>query len=166
MKKIFGFSGASNSGKTTLICDIIHFLKGSIRVAVIKHDPKNKAEIDTKNKDSSLFYDAGADVSILSPTQTMIRFHQSLNIQQIANSFDADWILVEGLKELKIPRLSVMRHQLDSSYFSVSQGLVCFQEILGSYSKEDFCGLQILKREDLQGIVDFIHTHAMLIKED
>ena len=46
--KAIAFSGNSNSGKTTLIQKLSLLLPPTKRVCIVKHDPKNKASIDTE----------------------------------------------------------------------------------------------------------------------
>ena len=66
------FTGPSNSGKTTLILKIARKLihEYSKEVAIIKHDPKDKARFDVEGKDSYKFSDTGAEVIVTSPTRT------------------------------------------------------------------------------------------------
>ncbi len=68
-KKIaMAFTGPSNSGKTTIIKRVAsYFIEKGLKVAVIKHDPKDKAKFDTPNKDSYNFFQTGADVAVVSP---------------------------------------------------------------------------------------------------
>ena len=45
------FTGESNSGKTTLIEKLVRLIKSQnpkAKICVIKHDPKDKAQIDNK----------------------------------------------------------------------------------------------------------------------
>jgi len=50
------FTGPSNSGKTTLIEKVAKELIKNYQVAIIKNDPKDKAQFDIKGKDSYIFY--------------------------------------------------------------------------------------------------------------
>lgn len=76
---IFAFSGRSNSGKTTLICRLCAYLREreGARIAVIKHDPKDKASFDTKGKDSALFFATSEAVAVISPTRTTLQIHHA-----------------------------------------------------------------------------------------
>jgi molybdopterin-guanine dinucleotide biosynthesis protein B len=64
MKRLaVAFTGPSNSGKTTLIEKISKKLnQDGFKVAIIKHDPKDKARFDTEGKDSYRFTQTKADV--------------------------------------------------------------------------------------------------------
>ena len=123
--KIIAFSGSSNSGKTTLIVKISNILqdRGS-KVAIIKHDPKDKARFDTEGKDSFKFTQTGADVAIISPNRTTIFKQHTTEIDNLIELFqDNDYLLVEGLKTLPLPRISIFRNRLDESYFEYSKAI-------------------------------------------
>lgn len=156
MKKLaMAFSGPSNSGKTTLITKLSqHFIDKGLKVVVLKHDPSDKAIFDTQGKDSFKFYQSGADVMVLSPKRTTFFSHQSLSIDEcirLAGEFDL--FLVEGLKHLALPRISVFCKKLDKSYFDVSKAIA-------SYEKIDDEKLTWLHLDDIEGICEYILTNA------
>ena len=66
------FTGPSNSGKTTLILKVARKLinEHKKKVAIIKHDPGDKARFDVVGKDSYKFSDTGAEVIVTSPNRT------------------------------------------------------------------------------------------------
>lgn len=149
------FSGPSNSGKTTLITKLTqYFIDKGLKVVVLKHDPSDKAVFDTQGKDSFRFYQSGADVMVVSPTRTSFFSHQNLSIDEcisLAGEFDV--FLVEGLKHLALPRISVFCKELDKSYFEVSQAIA-------SYEKIDDEKLTWLHLDDIKGISEYILANA------
>ncbi len=42
---------------------------------------------------------------------------------------DFDYLLVEGLKTLELPRISIFRNNLDESYFKFTQAIACDDSI-------------------------------------
>lgn len=126
MKKIaVAFTGPSNSGKTTLIVKIAEFLhqKGS-KVSIIKHDPGDKATFDKEGKDSYKFSQTGADVAVVSPTRTTLFKKQTSSIDEIVEMFgEFDYLLVEGLKTLPLPRICIQRESVKSEYFEMSDAI-------------------------------------------
>lgn len=67
------FSGPSNSGKTTLVVKVANILQDrGFKVAIVKHDPKDKARFDREGKDSDKFSQTGADVAVVSPNRTTL----------------------------------------------------------------------------------------------
>ena len=120
------FTGPSNSGKTTLIEKLAKLLINELKkeVVIIKNDPKDKATFDYEGKDSDKFSKTGADVFVTSPTRTtfLSKKHRTLEeMVEMANSFD--YLLVEGLKTLPLPRIGIFRDKIDLDYLSVIDAL-------------------------------------------
>jgi molybdopterin-guanine dinucleotide biosynthesis protein B len=56
------FTGPSNSGKTTLIVKLSEELQQQgLKVAIVKHDPSDKAIFDKEGKDSYKFSQTGSE---------------------------------------------------------------------------------------------------------
>ena len=164
MKKLaVAFTGISNSGKTTLITKISYTLQQKgFKVAIIKHDPHDKAIFDTQGKDSWKFYQTGAEVAVLSNTRTTIFKRSYSSIQEIANYFsNFDYLLVEGLKTLPLPRICVVRNKIDSNYFDISDTLaVDFNSInINDLPKN----IKILNLNDIETIISWIDNNAIHI---
>ena len=131
------FTGPSNSGKTTLILKVARKLihEHAKEVAIIKHDPKDKAKFDVEGKDSYKFSDTGAEVIVTSPTRTTLFSQKKREIDEMIDLFgEFDILLVEGLKNLPLPRISIFRDTLDSDYFPYMDALA----IDGSINTQDY----------------------------
>lgn len=134
--QIFAFSGKSNSGKTTIICKLCEYFTHilNLKVAVIKHDPKDKAVFDTKGKDSYKFFQLAQAVAVISPTRTTL---QLKNQNTESNAFDSvlknlqnyDYIFVEGLKTLPYPRIVVARGNIESEYIPYADAFALDESI-------------------------------------
>ena len=132
MKKlVMAFSGPSNSGKTTLITKIAKkFINDGLKVLIFKHDPSDKAKFDIEGKDSFNFFQSGADVFVLSPTRTICFLHESKSVLESIKMYgDFDLCLVEGLKTLDLPRISVFYKDIDESYFKYSNAIASYEKI-------------------------------------
>ena len=128
MKKrlAIAFTGPSNSGKTTLIIKIAQKLMDEHKkeVAIIKHDPGDKAQFDVEGKDSYKFSQTGAEVIVASPTRTTLFSKRTRELEDMVKLFgDFDYLLVEGLKDLPLPRISVFREKIDETYFGYMDAL-------------------------------------------
>ena len=163
-KKAIAFTGPSGSGKTTLIEKIAQSLTPHRKIAIIKHDPSDKARFDTEGKDSDRFFKTGADVAVVSPTRTTMMTHQSREISHIAAMFgDFDLLMVEGLKTLPLPRLGIFRGSIEESYLKVLQAIAIDESVDLSQYEID-AGIAILDLNDTSAIIEWIDTHAMEIE--
>lgn len=115
--------GRKNSGKTTLIADLVrHFTTEGLRVGTIKHT-HHQHELDVPGKDSHRHREAGAAVvGILSPQMTAVfRPHpigpdQADRYAALEAAFgDCDVVLVEGHLALPGPKLEVWRSGIDQA---------------------------------------------------
>jgi len=107
------FTGPSNSGKTTLIEKVAKELIREYKVAIIKNDPKDKAIFDIEGKDSFKFSQTGAEVVVTSPTRTTYFSQREKSLDEIvAMIHDFDYLLVEGLKTLPLPRIAIFRNAI------------------------------------------------------
>lgn len=126
------FTGPSNSGKTTLILKVARKLihEYNKEVAIIKHDPKDKARFDVEGKDSYKFSDTGAEVIVTSPNRTTYFSQRQKELDEMIRLFDKfDILLVEGLKNLPLPRISIFRESLDIDYFPYMDALATDESV-------------------------------------
>lgn len=120
------FTGPSNSGKTTLILKVARKLihEHKLEVAIIKHDPKDKARFDVEGKDSFKFSDTGAEVIVTSANRTTYFSKRKSELDDMIRLFDDfDVLLVEGLKNLPLPRISIFRNFIDKEYIPYMNAL-------------------------------------------
>ena len=157
------FTGPSNSGKTTLIEKVARRLVPDHAVAIVKNDPKDKAIFDVEGKDSWKFFQTGAEVVVTSPTRTTYFSHRQKSIDEIvAMVSDFDYLLVEGLKTLPLPRLAVFRGEIDESYFDYSESIAVDDTVdLNRYTIPE--GIDILDLNDTDQILGWIQTHAKAV---
>jgi molybdopterin-guanine dinucleotide biosynthesis protein B len=160
------FTGPSNSGKTTLIKKVSsHLIKSNKRVSIIKHDPKDKAVFDTKGKDSQLFFETGADVAVVSPTRTTMFFQRNYSIDDIISKFgNRDFVLVEGLKWIELPRVGIFRGKIDESYLDRVDAIAIDDTI----NPKDYNlpeRIDILDLNSVDEVVSWIYQNAKKIEE-
>lgn len=167
---ILGFSGYSNSGKTTLIEKLIVALKKSgLRVAVIKHHGHDEFEIDREGKDSWKFAQAGADVSIISsPQKTAYVEQRSLEFQELISMIrNVDLILVEGFKREAMVQIGVCREITGKDFPSdISRYIAVVtdkKEITGTVPKFNFEEIELLRDFILQELKGGCLTKDKLI---
>ncbi|WP_292654872.1 molybdopterin-guanine dinucleotide biosynthesis protein B [Nitratifractor sp.] len=165
-QKAIAFTGPSGSGKTTLIEKIAQRLAKSRRVAIVKHDPKDKAHFDRPGKDSDRFFRSGAEVAVLSPTRTTLFSHRPRTVEEVAKLFgEFDLMLVEGLKHLPLPRIGVFRGRIDPDYLPVLQAVA----IDDSIDQETLVlpeGVDILDLNDTEAVIRWIDRHAIKLERN
>jgi len=157
--KVFGIAGYKNSGKTTLIVELISELTArGLRVATVKH-AHHEFDIDHPGKDSYRHREAGAaEVVVVSRR----RWAQVRELEGAAEpSLDellsrlapADIVLVEGYKHGDHPKLEVRRSGLDHPPLADESG-----HVLAVVSDTAIEGLSVplLPRDDVAAIADFV----------
>ncbi len=154
------FTGPSNSGKTTLIEKIARALLRDHRVAIVKHDPKDKAIFDIEGKDSYKFSQTGAETVVVSPTRTTYFSQRSKSIEEIIEMIkDFDFLLVEGLKTLPLPRIAIFRNEIDESYFPFANAIAIDESVdITLYPVPE--NIDILDLNDIDGIIVWLKNHA------
>ena len=160
MKQLaIAFTGPSGSGKTTIIEKISKELSQNYKIAIIKHDPKNKAIFDRDGKDSDRFFKSGADVAVISDVKTTIFKHQSSTLQELASNFkEFDLLIVEGLKTWNLPRIGIFRGKIEEEYLPYLQAIAVDNTI----SKEELANLNVtvLDLNNTQEIIEYIWQNA------
>ncbi|WP_300859916.1 molybdopterin-guanine dinucleotide biosynthesis protein B [uncultured Helicobacter sp.] len=164
---VFAFSGKSNSGKTTLICKLCEYLQ-HCKIAVIKHDPKDKAMFDTKGKDSYEFFQRSHAVALISPTRTTLQLRhasphtestQTQAFYEALNMFQTyDYVFIEGLKTLPFPRIVVAREYIESAYIPYANAFAIDESVANTQILPTH--LPILPLNDIANIADFIHQFS------
>jgi len=156
------FTGPSNSGKTTLILKVARKLINEHKkeVAIIKHDPGDKARFDVVGKDSYKFSDTGAEVIVTSPNRTTLFSKKNKEIDEMIRLFDKfDILLVEGLKNLPLPRISVFRESLDKDYFPFMNALA-IDDTVNTSDYEMPGGVDVLDLNSPDEVISWILQNA------
>ncbi len=160
------FTGPSNSGKTTLILKVARKLihERGLEVAIVKNDPKDKAQFDVPGKDSYKFSDTGAEVIVTSPTRTTYFSKRHKELDEIISLFgEFDVLLVEGLKTLPLPRISIFRGVIDTDYFPYMNALAIDDTIdISHYALPE--GIDLLDLNDPDQVIEWILNHAKVLE--
>jgi len=125
MQPIISFVGHSNSGKTTLIEQIVRILsRKGYRVGVLKHT-HGAIKADKKGTDTDRFRLAGAGISSICDDKMLVRFekaqgHSPKAIVQ-ALSKELDLLIIEGYKKEHYPKVLFS----DELSVAVSKGRHC-----------------------------------------
>lgn len=118
--------GYKNSGKTTLICDLIPLLqRHGCTVAVIKHDAHDY-EMDHPGTDTWQQRQAGASaIAITSGRKTSVIEERSSSLAELISAFSSyDYVLVEGFKHEAYPKIVLVHNEEDLSLLKNAQNKV------------------------------------------
>lgn len=154
MIPVVSIVGKSNSGKTTLIENIVPILvsKG-YKVGTIKHDA-HSFEIDVPGKDSWRHTQAGANTVIISSSKRIAMIKKVVQETSLDNLLkymnDNDIVITEGYKSAVKPKIEICRS-------GRSAELVCNKsELMAVVSDMFFEDIPNFKLDDYNGIANFI----------
>ena len=158
--KVVAFVAKSNTGKTTLLEQVIRELKNrEYKVGAIKHDA-HKFDIDHPGKDSHRLTEAGADTMLITSQEklALIKKHgASPPLEDLIATYftDVDIVLTEGFKMSSLPKIEVHRQER-------SPTLLCRGEhhdpMLVAIASDEALNLDVpvLDLNDIKGVTDFI----------
>ncbi len=158
MKKqfIIAISGVKNSGKTTLIKNIIPSLvKKGYKVATVKHDGHD-FEPDVPNTDTYNHRKSGAyGVGIFSNNRFMVTKEIKVEENELISLFpEADIIILEGFKNSEFLKIEIVRS-------SVSLNSVCSKNILGYVTdldlETDLCKFELDDYEKIASVIEKLY---------
>jgi len=136
---VFGVYGESDSGKTTLIVQLVSRLtKEGYQVATMKQSNKT-ISMDTKNKDTWRHHHAGAHLVVFSSrSETNFLLDEPLRfaeiLRRISEFGNFDFILVEGADDPDIPKIQVGSGRKRSNTIAVYKDN--FQEIFALFKRQ------------------------------
>ena len=163
--KIIGIAGYKNSGKTTLVTDLIRELKlRDMRIATVKH-AHHEFDIDHEGKDSYLHRAAGASQVIVASARrwaqiTELTDDQEPELSEHLERLDQpDLVLIEGYKHGNHPKLEVRRAGLDQPPLAGAETKVV---VIVSDTDLPNESLPVLKRDDVAAIADFVIANAVM----
>lgn len=149
-RRVVAICGVKNSGKTTLIRELLKVLAGrGVRTAVIKHDGHDFT-CDIPGTDSYQFSAAGAyGVAVYSDNRMFVhKKGTGEQAGQLTALFpEADLILIEGKKDSSYPKVEVIRRQISDGPVSHPAGrfLIVTDWESGHFSEET-AGLEEIER--------------------
>jgi molybdopterin-guanine dinucleotide biosynthesis protein MobB len=156
MRSIISFVGKSGSGKTTLLEKVITELKRrGYKVAIIKHS-HHKNDLDTAEKDTWRFTQAGTEVSAINSLDHLAiyrRMNEFFDPQDISNyiNLDYDIMLTEGFKGSNTPKIEVHRSEQGKELLTDPK------QLLAVVTDEPLdIKVPQFSRDDVNGIADII----------
>ncbi|HUW66396.1 MAG TPA: molybdopterin-guanine dinucleotide biosynthesis protein B [Spirochaetia bacterium] len=155
MIPVISVVGYADSGKTTVMVNLVNALKRrGYRVAAVKH-AAHGYEFGAPGKDSSRYYEAGADkVVLVGPGSFTIheRSETHLSLVDICAKIDGvDFIIVEGYKRETGPKIGIFREGYSADLAAVVEGLIA---VVSDYPLE--LGVPCFSFAQTEELVDFV----------
>lgn len=124
----FGVVGRSGSGKTDFICGLIKKLKEREHSVVSVKHTRGHFSIDSEGKDTWRHSKAGSELVVfLTPEECDFLLKESLDLDEMISLIDCigdyDILLVEGMKEGKLPKIEVDGENRDGTIIQYEDNL-------------------------------------------
>ncbi len=162
MKNVVGIIGWQNSGKTTLVVELVkHLSAEGLKVSTVKH-AHHAFDIDKPGKDSFKHRQAGAgEVMIASDSRWALMREVTTETPPqlpdlVARMGPADIILAEGFKRGHHPKLEVWRNP-ETELLALSDPHI-IAVIAPTGTQIPDCPCPILARDDLEAIAHLVRT--------
>lgn len=159
MIPVVSIVGKSNSGKTTLIENIVpQLVEKGYKVGTIKHDA-HSFDIDVPGKDSWRHAQAGASTVLISSPEKIAmikRTTEDKNLEMLLQYMEGnDIIITEGYKSAARPKIEVCRSER-------SNELICDNsELIAVVTDLKFEGIPNFGLNDHSAIADFIEERFL-----
>lgn len=158
--KIFGLTGWSGSGKTSLMVRLIPALTGrGLRVSTVKHAHKG-FDIDHPGKDSHNHRLAGATEVLVSSPRRWALMHElrdaepELTLDQLIGKIaPVDLLLIEGFKRDRHEKIEVWRADVDKALIAPDDPTIV---AVASDSAVPGCPVPVLDLNDADAVAAFI----------
>jgi molybdopterin-guanine dinucleotide biosynthesis protein B len=161
--RVFGITGHSGMGKTTLLERILPELRSrGLVVSLIKHSHKD-LDLDRPGKDSYRLREAGCQELLLTGKHRWALMHElredaEPSLAYLLSKLQAcDLVLIEGFKQGDFPKLEVWRAEVGKTILHPSVPGISAVATDGHLTIN---GLLTLALADVAEIADFIYQHA------
>ncbi|SMF76387.1 molybdopterin guanine dinucleotide biosynthesis accessory protein MobB [Azospirillum oryzae] len=158
--KIFGLTGWSGSGKTSLMVRLIPALTArGLRVSTVKHAHKG-FDIDHPGKDSHNHRMAGATEVLVSSPRRWALMHElrdgepELTLEQLVTKVaPVDLLLVEGFKRDRHEKIEVWRAEVDKALIAPDDPTIV---AVASDGVVPGCPVPVLDLNDAETVAAFV----------
>ena len=163
---LLAIRGASGTGKTTLLTNIIPLLKAKgVNLGCIKHT-HHSLSLDTKGKDSSRLKAAGVNQVLVGDSQEWALFGTSVKknktLESMLSHFDLeelDLILVEGYKDAGLQNIVLHRSEMPGDISKlIDKNTIA---IARNHNEELNYSVQNLSLDNYPQVTSFIIKHCL-----
>lgn len=161
--RVFAVSGHSGSGKTTLVEGLVKELtERGYSVITVKSAKEDVP--DTQNSDTWRHREAGAITTILlGPNSAVTRQYTRLSIKEALDELECDFVLLEGLKELDLPRFwCTMKEVGEEPLPKGTKGLILRPNHISNRPELEVSAFTL---RDIGQLADIVEREAVLLSE-
>ncbi|WP_201003804.1 molybdopterin-guanine dinucleotide biosynthesis protein B [Paenibacillus glycanilyticus] len=157
---VYQITGYKNTGKTTLVCRLIDYLVSrGVPVATIKHDG-HSFEAEPAHTDTARHRSSGAVWSAITSADrtAIVKEKPSALLELIGEAPAEAFILVEGFKAERLPKLVIVRRAEDERLLGELKGITAVAVWPGYHLRKDAvpAEAELFEIDDVQGIGDHI----------
>lgn len=164
--KIISVVGYSNSGKTTVIEHLVPLLKKEgYSVGTLKNIHCTSYDPDQEGTDTWRHKEAGADVTVgYGQYSTDIMIQKRMDIDELLTMFNFDILLLEGVRDLAVPRIITAKSPGELKHFMNDQ-VMAISGVVANELKEwhGYPVINVLSED--KKIVEMITAHPMKDKQ-
>lgn len=156
--KVISVIGISGSGKTTTVETIIRGLKEKrYSVGSVKDIHFEAFAMDTPGTNTHRHRQAGAElVTARGLKETDFLFPESLSMEKILSFYQQEWVVLEGVKELNVPKI-VCGHDWQGVEALLGPGTLAIAGRVANTGAQEYKGIPVLNAVDRpQELVDFV----------
>lgn len=165
--RVFGITGFSGAGKTTLVEKLIPLIKArGLSVSLVKHT-HHGFDIDKPGKDSHRMRIAGAEEVLLANDERWALMHELRGAKeptledQLSRMARVDIVLVEGYRRAPMPKIEVWRSECAKPVRYADDDTIIGMAVDGDAPPG--CTLPVMQLARPDVIADFILQHARVM---
>ena len=129
--KVFSVVGLHHNGKTTAVKHLIHYIKEKgFSISSIKDIHKEDFTMETEGSNSHIHLTASNTcVFARGQKETYLIWNRQLRFQEMLNHINTEWLIIEGMKELPLPKIIAAKNiedvetLLDDTVFAITGAL-------------------------------------------
>jgi len=168
-QKVFGVTGWKNSGKTSLVVNLITNLSArGLRVSTLKH-AHHHFDIDKPGTDSHKHREAGAREVLIASGNRWALMHEIIEEQEatmddlLNQMTDVDLVIIEGYKLGDHPKLQVIREANNTDALpESSSNLVALVSDADLNAADYGCEGPVFDLNDVESVANFIVDYCDL----
>jgi molybdopterin-guanine dinucleotide biosynthesis protein B len=155
--KIIGVYGFKKSGKTTVVTSIINALvKKGYSVSSGKSIHIEDFSLERERTDTFKHHASGAErVGLVYPKGRAILYYDQ-NDEEFLNNFESDYLILEGFREYKCPKILCARDEQDIIN-DLRDGVFCISGLISNEISE-YRGIPVINYEQVDKIVEIIEN--------